>query len=107
MRLATLGEQVAGLSLFAKCDTAFHRAVVLAMTQHLYPHRSTLLDGTSPEGLYLVKNGTVIMASTGSDAIQVMHAGQYFGAEVLLGNGQACTVEVIYGFAGISLCLCD
>jgi hypothetical protein len=94
MRLAVLEEAVAAVPIFGQCDKAFHREVVRALVQQLHPRRTTVVDKCVPEGLYLVKNGTLRVVDLACDRTAIRHGGQAFAEEALLNGRRSTALEV-------------
>ena len=45
--------------LFSDCDRTFLEQIIRALVQFTYPRHSSIIDQACPNGMYLVKNGSV------------------------------------------------
>ena len=94
LRAAVLENTITTLPMFAHCNKAFLQAVMRALQQQLYPRRSVLLDSCVPEGLYLVKTGSVLVTDVATAQVQIKYAGHSFAEKALFSDINSVAIEV-------------
>lgn len=71
----------------------------MALQQLLYSRKAVLVDRAVPEGLYIVKTGSVRVQEVTSGAVpQSRHAGQCFAEHALFSRSAQTTLEVRFNF---------
>lgn len=82
------------IPIFVQCDKAFLQTVMMSFQQQLFPRKAVLIDRAVPEGMYLVKTGSLGVQEVGQDRYCSKHAGQYIGERALFDGLQDTALEV-------------
>ena len=94
LRSAAVEEIISGMRLFSQCDKPFLRSVMQALVQQLHCSHSVLLNRCCPEGMYLIRNGSVQVTDLNARKQHMRHPGECFAEQALFPDQPSTPMEV-------------